>query len=63
MQNSNAGTVVFVGQAVCSDHACENGARCVDRKEGGVVCLCAEGYIGTRCQSTLSKIVAHWLCH
>ena len=55
--------MAFVGLAVCSDHACGNGAQCVNREEGGVVCLCAEGYIGTRCESTLSQICGPWFYH
>ena len=34
---------------LCAAFACLNGGTCLDRYERGAYCLCAEGFVGSRC--------------
>ncbi len=42
----------------CASTSCDNGGTCIDTAAGGFVCLCAEGFGGDTCGTTLDDCAA-----
>ncbi|XP_072035202.1 uncharacterized protein [Amphiura filiformis] len=42
----------------CADNPCLNGARCLDNLNGGVTCICANGFYGTYCDQDFDECVS-----
>ena len=51
----------------CASATCQNGASCVGDVNGTYICVCADGFGGSQCETGASKLTAihvatyHWL--